>query len=52
MTSSNDKEEVYKFSFDGITLGEIYPLTVGGLSVSLLIARSRSGMHLDVARWS
>ena len=30
----------------------LYPLTVGGLSVSLLIARSRSGMHLDVARWS
>ena len=24
MTSSNDKEEVYKFSFDGITLGETY----------------------------
>ena len=24
MTSSNDKDEVYKFSFDGITLGETY----------------------------
>ena len=24
MTSSNDKEEAYKFSFDGITLGETY----------------------------
>ena len=24
MTSSNDKEESYKFSFDGITLGETY----------------------------
>ena len=24
MTSNNDKDEIYKFSFDGITLGEAY----------------------------
>ena len=24
MTSNNDKDDIYKFSFDGITLGEAY----------------------------